>query len=133
MGSFFVQGCTYTASTRMCRSSIYTWTYLYPKGTLCCGHMDMARDGLYSENAGAIFCVQEQYLYRDVLMLRAQGCAGAVFIHGRICTQRARCAASTWIWPWMVCIQKMQEQFSVCRTLCSIFLHRGQSSLIRLL
>ncbi len=47
-----------------CAGSIYTGMYLYPKGTLCCEHMDMAMDGLYSENAGAIFCVQEQYFYR---------------------------------------------------------------------
>ena len=49
-------------------------------------------------------------------MLRAHGSAGAVFIHGRIY------AASTWIWPGMVCIQKMQEQFSVCRSsICTGF------------
>jgi hypothetical protein len=72
MGSFFIHGRIYTASTWKCRSSIYTWTYLY------CEHMDMARDGLYSENAGAIFCVQEQYLYMEVFIpkghavLRAQ-------------------------------------------------------------
>ena len=53
--------------------------YLY-RMCLSCEHMDMAMDGLYSENAGAIFCVQEQYLDMDVFMLRAQGCAGAVFV-----------------------------------------------------
>ena len=58
----------------------------------------------------------------DVFMLRVHGSTGAVFIHGRIYTQRARCTAGTWIWPGMVCIQKMQEQFSVCRSsICTGF------------
>jgi hypothetical protein len=160
MGSFFVQGCTYTQRARcaastwiwpwmvciqkmqeqfsVCRSSICTGMYLYPKGTLCCDHMDMARDGLYSENAGAIFCVQEQNLYRDVLIpkghavLRAHGydqgwfvfrkcrsnflCAEAVIVQGCTYSQRARCALFFYIGVRVVLLDYSDPSLSDLRS-----------------